>query len=142
MTDFLRHAAAVFNSQPVTEVRLTGKEPASASRMLERPPASYNLACRTFVEENPGYWWSHTLVEEEGRDREWWVPREIFNIMWPIAGRTNLEGPAGRVGRVGFPTTESALAALSWAYVKWGRRAAGLSDLTEQDWMIGASGRI
>jgi uncharacterized protein (TIGR02996 family) len=102
--DFLAHAAALFSSQPVEEVRLSDREPGAAGETTKDKDCNWSRA-------------------EEGEKLEypWWLPPEIFAKLTPRHGTIN--------AYYGHP--ELAVADLSRACVRYGREVAGLPPSPE-----------
>ncbi len=114
--DFLRHAAAIFSSQPCVQVRLIGREPRPASIR-----ASGGL----------GRGWVHWSRIPDGDEihplydgEEHWLPAQIYDL---------LDAGEDRADWKRFDTPQLAHAALSLAACNWARSLAGLPELTRKD---------
>lgn len=101
--DFLAHAAALFAAQPITEVRLVGREP--------QPNAYGGSQCA----------WHCDSSEQ---DLSSWIPFVLLD-------RLSAEGYDGATWKI-YPYATQAHAALSRACVAYGRERAGLPPLSEE----------
>jgi hypothetical protein len=99
---FEQHAAELFSTHPITEVVLRDKEP-------------YFNDGYDDDEASEGYTWFHYRNDDEDS-----IPPEIFR---ELDGYTS-----GGINCRNYPTREAALAALSRACVRYGRRLAGLPE--------------
>lgn len=105
--DFLRHAEAIFQRQPVEQVRLFGRHP------YEDSGGSFSW----YRGQNPN-----------DRHPESDLPKELWDSLDPTPERAeNMHGQRFQI----YATPELAHAALSSAAVAYGRRLVGLPEMPE-----------
>ena len=103
---FFAQAAGLFRCQPITAVRLAGKEPAKV---------------------RGGWWWADACLDPaDPAVQARFVPPQLYSwlVRGPAIGRRR--GRALTPAELTFPSPQAAQAALSSACVAFGRAQAGL----------------